>query len=119
MEPLSSRWLIKAELPELSIRDQYVSYDLYEEGKYLSGSTVILSLPKFFCYEDPHLSVTAREGWVTVTADAYAKSVEIQNENEDLILEDNYFDLNGGSRTLKVLSGETKNLRARSVYNIR
>lgn len=118
-EPLSSRWLTKRELPKLSVREQYVSYDLYEEGRHLSGSTVILSLPKFFHYEDPRLAVTAENGCVTVSADAYAKSVEIQNENEDLILEDNYFDLNGGSRTLKVLAGDTKNLKVRSVYNIR
>lgn len=118
-EPLSSAWLKKEELPELMIREQYISYDLYEGGEWLSGSTVILSLPKFFRYENPHLTVSAKDGRVTVSADAYAKSVEIQNGTEDLILEDNYFDLNGGSRTLKVISGNTDHLRVRSVYDIR
>ena len=48
----------------------------------------------------------------------HAKSVEIQNENEDLILSDNYFDLNGNSKTVKVLAGKIDNIRLRSVYDI-
>ena len=50
---------------------------------------------------------------------AYAKSVEILNENEDLVLEDNYFDLNANEKRVKVISGSTENLRLRGVYDIR
>ena len=52
-------------------------------------------------------------------ADAYAKSVEILDENEDMVLSDNYFDLHGDSRTVKVLRGVPENIRVRSVYDIR
>jgi len=55
---------------------------------------------------------------IILTADAYAKSIEIQNENEDLILSDNYFDMNAGSRIVQVISGNTDELRLRSVYDI-
>lgn len=55
---------------------------------------------------------------ITVTAKSYAKSDEILNENEDLILSDNYFDLNGDSKTVKVLRGDTDKIRLRSVYDI-
>lgn len=55
---------------------------------------------------------------ITVTAKSYAKSVEILNENEDIILSDNYFDLNGDSKTVKVLRGNTDKIRLRSVYDI-
>lgn len=55
---------------------------------------------------------------ITVTAKSYAKSEEILNENEDLILSDNYFDLNGDSKTVKVLRGDTDKIRLRSVYDI-
>ena len=55
---------------------------------------------------------------ITVSASKYAKSVEILNDNEDLILTDNYFDLNGGSKTVEVLSGNIDHLRLRSVYDI-
>lgn len=59
------------------------------------------------------------ERFITVKAKAYAKSVEIQNEAEDLVLSDNYFDLNGDSKTVEILRGELKNVRIRSVYDIR
>ena len=55
---------------------------------------------------------------IVVAAKAYAKSVEIQNENQDLLLSDNYFDMNAGETRVKVLSGSTEGLRLRSVYDI-
>ena len=56
---------------------------------------------------------------VIVCAQAYAKSVEILNEADDLLLEDNYFDMNAGERRIRILSGKPEGLRIRSVYDIR
>ena len=81
--------------------------------------TVIFSLPKYFHYADPQLSCRVEGDEIVVTAQAYAKSVEVQNENEDLLLSDNYFDMNAGETRVKVLSGSTENLRLRSVYDIK
>lgn len=64
------------------------------------------------------LQATVDGDYITVSADAYAKSVEILNQNEDLILSDNYFDLNADSKTVKVISGSADKLRLRSVYDI-
>lgn len=50
---------------------------------------------------------------MVVSARAYAKAVEVRNENEDLLLEDNYFDMNGGERRLKILGGTPNGLRVR------
>ena len=57
-------------------------------------------------------------GYTRVTADAYARGVEIRNGDETLRLSDNYFDLNAGSKTVRILQGDTKGLRCRSVYEI-
>ena len=32
------------------------AYELWKQGKWLSEGTVIFTLPKYFCYEDPHLT---------------------------------------------------------------
>jgi beta-mannosidase len=56
---------------------------------------------------------------ITVTADAYARSVEIASEDGSLVLEDNYFDMEPGSRTLRILRGGADTLIVRSVYDIR
>ena len=115
---LTSVWLDKVELPDVGIFEDYVSYELFEQGRRISGGTVIFSLPKYFHYADPQLSCRVEGNEIVVSAKAYAKSVEIQNENEDLLLSDNYFDMNAGETRVKVLSGSTEGLRLRSVYDI-
>ena len=56
---------------------------------------------------------------ITVTSQAYAKSVEIRNEEDNLVLSDNFFDMNAGTKTVKILEGNTEGIRLRSVYDIR
>ena len=75
----------------------------------------------FHMFEDPHLQVSADASLtaVTITADAYARSVEIQSADGSFLLEDNFFDMEPGSRTLRVLRGKPSALVARSVYDIR
>ena len=86
-----------------------------------SYGSVLFSAPKHYAFEDPHLKVSADASgnMVTVTADAYARSVEIMSQDGSLLLEDNYFDMEPGSRTLRVLGGRAEGLGARSVYDIR
>lgn len=116
---LSSIWLEKELLPEIDIFSEYVSYEMRQEGKVISEGTVIFSYPKYFRYEDPELSCRVEGDEIIVSAGAYAKSVEIQNENEDFILSDNYFDLNGDEKRVKILSGKAEGVRVKSVYDIR
>ena len=116
--PLSALWLDRVELPDLDEMTQYVSYEAEQEGNILSEGTVLLSLPKYFRYLDPHLQCRVEGDRLTVTADAYARAVEIRNGDETLRLSDNYFDLNAGSRTVCILAGDARDLRCRSVYDI-
>lgn len=115
---LSSVWLDKKELPDIDCFNEYVSYEALENGEVISQGTVIFSYPKYFHYCDPKLTVRVEGDELVVAAQAYAKSVEILNENEDLVLEDNYFDMNAGERRVKILDGKAENLRIRSVYDI-
>ncbi len=116
---LTSVWLDKIDLADIDIYREYISYELVKDGTVVSEGTVNLSYPKYFVYEDPHLTCQVNGNEITVTADAYAKSVEILNDNEDLILSDNYFDMNAGTKTVAVESGDITNLRLRSVFDIR
>lgn len=116
---LTSVWLDKVELPDVDVFHEYVSYHMYQGGEPVSEGTVIFSLPKYFRYEDPALVCRVEGDEIVVSAAAYAKSVEIRNRNEDLVLSDNYFDMDGGEKRVKLLSGEAEGLSVRSVYNIR
>jgi beta-mannosidase len=117
--PFSSQWLDKVEAPELSLYDEYVSFHLLEDDRVISEGTVVFSLPKHFSYADPRLDWRLEGDRLTVTAEAYAKSVEILNENEDMVLSDNYFDMNAGEKTVTILSGTPRGIKLRSVYDIR
>ncbi len=116
---LTSVWLEKKELKEAGLYDDYVSYQLYENDAVISEGTVLFCAPKHFKFMDPILSVRAEGDEIVVSSEHYARSVEIRNENDDLILSDNYFDLNGGERRVKILKGEPVGLSVRSVYSIR
>ena len=115
---LSSVWLDKVELPDVDVFSEYVSYEAWEKGERISEGTVIFSYPKYFRYEDPKLTYKLEGNKITVSACTYAKSVEILNENEDLVLSDNYFDLNGDSRTVEILRGTPEGIRLKSVWDI-
>lgn len=116
---LDSVWCEKILLPDINIYDEYVSYELLEDGKSVSSSSVIFSVPKYFHYEDPKLSCRVQGDEIIVTASAYAKSVEIRNKEEDLILSDNYFDMDAGTKKVRIISGVPQELQLRSVYDIR
>ena len=118
---LSSVWMEKRVFDQLDYFSQYVSFEAWEAGTLVSEGTVIFSYPKYFRYQDPRLSCRVEGDEIVVKADAYAKSVEILNEEEDLILSDNYFDMNAGEKRVKVLNKDKvslDNLRLRSVYDI-
>lgn len=115
---LSSLWLQRKEFPNADIFRHYVSYEMEQDGEIISSGTVNFSYPKYFRYADPKLSVRQEGEELVISAAAYAKSVEIQNENEDLVLSDNYFDMNGGEKRVCILSGSLDGLRLRSVFDI-
>ena len=112
-----------AELTGNNVRSRYLAYDAFVEGSRVSGGTVLFCPPKHFAWEDPKLTVKVEDGAVVVTAAAFAKSVEIDCD-ADVVLEDNYFDMQPGSRRLAVVCGSVEQaalaqgLRARSVYDI-
>lgn len=116
---LCAVWLEKERLPQINVFEEYVSFQGYDGEKKIADETVIFSYPKYFHYQDPHLSYEVDGEWITVKADAYAKSVEIQNEREDLVLSDNYFDLNAGEKRVRILRGNADQIKVQSVYDIR
>lgn len=116
---LTSLWLQEQALPEAQLYTDYVSYDLYQDEERISGGTVLFSLPKHYNFLDPKLTYRREKDEIIVTADTYAKGVEIQSEAGELLLSDNYFDMNAGETRIKILKGDTGGIKLRSVYNIR
>ncbi|MBO4921503.1 MAG: glycoside hydrolase family 2 protein [Lachnospiraceae bacterium] len=119
VKALSAVWFEKYELKQAELYEDYVSYSLYENGVLISSGSVLFCPPKHFKFIDPELKVSLDGDEIVVSAKHFARSIEIRNANDDLILSDNFFDLNGGEKRVKIIKGTPEGLAVRSVYDIR
>ncbi len=119
VDAFSSEWLDRRDLKEAKLYEEYVSFQISGKDGIISEGTVLFCPPKHFGFTDPHLTYSVEGDEITVTADSYAKSVEIRSANDDLVLTDNFFDLNAGSKRVKIIKGNPEGLSLRSVYDIR
>lgn len=118
VEALGTCHMNKVELPEADWYSNYVSYRYIEDNKTISEGNVLFTMPKYFHFENPNLKIWQEGDVIKVESSCFAKGVEIQNDKEDLILSDNYFDMNPGIRTIKIEKGIPTGLKSRSVYDI-
>ncbi|SFC90618.1 beta-mannosidase [Butyrivibrio sp. YAB3001] len=116
VDPLSSYWFEEKSLDHALLHENYVSYQLVNRNnEVISEGTVLFCPPKHFKFVDPQLSYRVEGDEIIVSAKAYAKSVEIMNDNDDLLLSDNYFDLNAEEKRIKVICGKIQGLKLRAV----
>ena len=62
---------------------------------------------------DSELTYEINGDEITVFAKSYTHYVEINSPHSDSILSDNYFDMNAGWKTVKILEGTPKTIRLR------
>ena len=116
---LSACWLPEQDFSDQDTYGCYFAYALYDEaGRQVGEGSVLFCAPKHFRFADPRLTVRLEGDELVVRAAAYARSVELRC-GADVVLEDNFFDMNGGERRIRVLRGTPKEPTARSVYDIR
>lgn len=115
---LTSIWLDKLDFSKYDELSSYLTFEFVVEEKVISRGSCLFTAPKHFEFENPCLTVRVQGNSLIVNAKTYAKSVEISNAEGDLKLSDNYFDVNGEEVWVEVLSGSTKELKIRSVYDI-
>ena len=116
---LSSVWLDKQVFADADLYGDYASFALTKDGREVSRGTALFCAPKHFRFEDPCLTVSVRGDEITVSAERYARSVEVLCLDGDVLFSDNYFDLNADSVTVHVIRGSGTRFAARSVYDIR
>lgn len=116
--PLSAYWLTKQDFSEQNELECYYSYRLEVDEKVVSEGTCLFTAPKHFAFCDPHLKLRREGDSLFVTADAFAKFVEIEGVDADVKLSDNYFDMNPGTVEVKIEAGDATEFRVRSVYDI-
>lgn len=118
VDAMSCTWLKQENFDNADEYNSYISYRLVKNGEEISSGSVIFTVPKFFKFLNPDLQVFVEQDEIVVVAENYAKSVEIRNEDDDLILSDNFFDMNAGEKRVKILRGKPDKLKVRSVFDI-
>ena len=116
---LSAVWMPEQDFSDRDTYDCYYSYELLDEsGNIVGDGSVMFCPPKHFHFENPNLNAFLNGDEIIVTAEKYARSVEIQC-GADVLLEDNFFDMNAGTKVVKILRGKPDSVSVRSVYDIR
>ena len=116
---LSSVWLEEMDFCKTDVDNTYMSFAFVVDGESVSEGTVLFTVPKYFQFQNPNLRCEVKGDELTVYADSYAQYVEIDSPDCDFVLSDNYFNMNAGKKTVKILEGNPQNIRLRSVYDIK
>lgn len=115
---MSAKWLDKVDCADASLTGHYISFAFVVDDVALSEGTCIFCAPKHFEFIDPLLTVEKRGDTLVVTSHAYAKQVWLESEDADLLLDDNAFDMNPGTKVVRVVRGSAEKVRGRSVWDL-
>ena len=115
---MSAKWLDKVDCADASLTEHYVSFAFVVDDVALSEGTCIFCAPKHFEFVDPQLTAEAHGDTIIVTSRAYAKQVWLESEDADLLLDDNAFDMNPGTKVVRVVKGTAEKVRVRSVWDL-
>lgn len=115
---MSAKWLDKVDCADASLTGHYVSFAFVVDDVAVSEGTCIFCAPKHFEFTDPCLTVEKRGDTLVITSRAYAKQVWLESEDADLLLDDNAFDMNPGTKVVRVLRGAAEKVRVRSVWDL-
>lgn len=115
---MSAKWLDKVDCADASLTGHYVSFAFVVDDVAVSEGTCIFCAPKHFEFTDPQLTAETHGDTIIVTSHAYAKQVWLESEDADLLLDDNAFDMNPGTKVVRVLRGAAEKVRVRSVWDL-
>ena len=115
---MSAKWLDKVDCADASMTGHYVSFAFVVDNVAVSEGTCIFCAPKHFEFVNPRLTVETRGDTLVVTSHAYAKQVWLESEDADLLLDDNAFDMNPGTKVVRVVRGSAEKVRGRSVWDL-
>lgn len=115
---MSAKWLDKVNCADASLTGHYVSFAFVVDDVAVSEGACIFCAPKHFEFVDPRLTVETCGDTLVVTSHAYAKQVWLESEDADLLLDDNAFDMNPGTKVVRVVKGTAEKVRVRSVWDL-
>ncbi len=97
----------------------HLTYYFIVGGEIVSYGSELFTNYKYYNFVNPKLSYKIKGDEIIIKSKAYAKSIEIDAVDGDVVLSDNYFDMEKGETKVVILSGKAKKFTLRSIYDIR
>jgi beta-mannosidase len=117
--PLESKWIQYLDFNRTEIQENHLWFEFIQDGHVVTRDSVLFTNPKHYNFRDPKLTCKIVDNKIVVKSDCFAKYVEIYSDDSDFILEDNFFDMEKGERFVEIQNGSLKNLKVRSIFDIR
>ena len=108
---LSAKWLEPLNIGEILPCEHHLSYTFVVDGKTVGEGHTLFTAPKNYSFIDPCLEYRIEGNEIVIISRAFAKAVKIYSTEGDLMLDDNYFDMEAGERRIRILSGEPQNIK--------
>ena len=114
---LSAVWLGDLYLPDVPAEEHYLSYSLLIDEKEVSRESALFCAPKHFKYADPNLTLEREGDTLIICSDAFVQAVEILCDDGDVVLSDNFFDMDPGEKRVQILRGNGSQFRILSMWD--
>jgi beta-mannosidase len=117
--PLSAVFVDDIDIGQVDPQLHHLSYCFETDGSTLNEGFALFTAPKDYAFGDPQLTYRIENDVIIINSEAYAKGVEIDGIDGDLLLEDNFFDMESGERRILIIGGDTDRIKLRSVYDVK
>ena len=118
VSPLSAKWLKKLDFGAADPHTDHLYFNFEIEKAVISEGCILFSAPKHYEFKDPRITLIREGDELIVSCAAFAKCVEINGIDGDLVLEDNFFDMEKGERRIKIVDGNANHISVRSLFDI-
>ena len=88
------------------------------DGKVVSEDCILFTEPKNHVFENPNITYYIEGDEIVVSSKAFAKGVMLEGVDGDLVLSDNFFDMEKGEKRVKILKGSATTLTIKSLYDL-
>ena len=109
---LGVAWLDELDLAGLDYLRDHLTFSYETDDGIVSGGSVLFTAPKHYGFEQAGLRGVREGNRLIVTADCYAKWVEIIPDR-DAVFSDNFFDMEAGSVSVEIVDGDFETFRLR------
>jgi beta-mannosidase len=114
VDAMSAKWLDGIDVGDIDPKNHHMHFALLVGGKVKSEGFALFTAPKSYNFATPELEYKIEGNELVIISRAYAKNVEISSPDGDILLEDNFFDMEAGEKRIRILSGCSNNISLRS-----